>query len=281
MDRPDADDARHTADQPGAGDQPGAADWRSDAQRRAEAERLMADWPAVLERLAGDLAGATGRADQADRPNRNVSRGEATRGQLIAIATRMFAERGYEDTSIEAVLREAGVSRGSLYHHFPSKEALFEAVAEDVETSVGAQTLAAASEAGGPVEALRAGFVAWVRLAGDPVVRRILLIDGPSVLGWERWRAMEENHALGGIRAVVQIIADQGKVRPELVGTLANVLLASVNEVALLVARSDDKEAAMQVGADTIDELLQRLFGLPAHRRGRVTRGGVADCGCG
>jgi hypothetical protein len=139
-------------------------------------------------------------------------------------------------------------------------------VAEDVETSVGAQTLAAASEAGGPVEALRAGFVAWVRLAGDPVVRRILLIDGPSVLGWERWRAMEENHALGGIRAVVQIIADQGKVRPELVGTLANVLLASVNEVALLVARSDDKEAAMQVGADTIDELLQRLFGLPAHR---------------
>ena len=79
-----------------------------------------------------------------DRPNKNVARGEATRGQLIAIATRLFAERGYEDTSIEAVLREAGVSRGSLYHHFPGKEALFEAVAEDVETSVGEQTLAAA-----------------------------------------------------------------------------------------------------------------------------------------
>src|SRR6476646_7454145 len=77
-----------------------------------------------------------------ERPNKNVARGEATRAQLIAIATRMFAERGYEDTSIEAVLREAGVSRGSLYHHFASKEALFEAVAEEVETSVGAQTLA-------------------------------------------------------------------------------------------------------------------------------------------
>ena len=72
-----------------------------------------------------------------DRPNKNVARGEATRSQLLAIATRMFAERGYEDTSIEAVLREAGVSRGSLYHHFASKEALFEAVAEEVETSVG------------------------------------------------------------------------------------------------------------------------------------------------
>jgi AcrR family transcriptional regulator len=194
-----------------------------------------------------------------DRPNKNVARGEATRGQLIAIARRMFADRGYEDTSIEAVLKEAGVSRGSLYHHFASKEALFEAVAEDVETSVGEQTLAAAGS-DGPLAALRAGFLAWIRLAGDPVVRRILLIDAPSVLGWERWRSMEEDHALGLIRAVLQVIAEEGKLRPELVGTLAHVLLASVNEVALLVARSQDQEAAMKAGTDAIDELLQRLF---------------------
>jgi AcrR family transcriptional regulator len=196
-----------------------------------------------------------------DQPNKNVARGEATRAQLIATATRMFADRGYEDASIEAVLREAGVSRGSLYHHFPSKEALFEAVAEDVETSVGAQTLAAASGSDGPVAALRAGFLAWIRLAGDPVVQRILLVDAPSVLGWERWRSMEEDHALGSIRAVLQVIANDGRLRPELVGTLAHVLLASVNEVALLVARSDDQEAAMKAGADAIDELLARLFG--------------------
>jgi AcrR family transcriptional regulator len=195
-----------------------------------------------------------------DLPNKNVTRGEATRSQLIEVATRLFADRGYEDTSIEAVLREAGVSRGSLYHHFASKEALFEAVAEDVETSVGTQTLAAADGIVEPVAALRAGFLAWIRLAGDPVVRRILLIDAPSVLGWERWRSMEEDHALGLIRLVLQAIADEGRLRPDLVGTLAHVLLASVNEVALLVARSDDKEMAMQAGADAIDELLQRLF---------------------
>ncbi len=195
-----------------------------------------------------------------DRPNKNVARGEATRSQLIAIATRMFAERGYEDTSIEAVLREAGVSRGSLYHHFAGKEALFEAVAEELEASAGAQTLAAASGAGGPVAALRAGFLAWIRLAGDPVIRRILLIDAPSVYGWERWRSMEEDNALGLIRTALQVIAEQGRLRPELVGTLAHVLLASVNEVALLVARAEDQEAAMAAGADAIDELLSRLF---------------------
>jgi AcrR family transcriptional regulator len=238
MDGPDADDRQDTAGRAGVANGPEAAG-RAGATNGPE---------------------AAGRGNPGERPNRNVARGEATRGQLVAIATRMFAERGYEDTSIEAVLREAGVSRGSLYHHFASKEALFEAVAEEVETSVGAQTVAAARGSAGPVEALRAGFLAWIRLAGDPVVRRILLIDGPSVLGWERWRAMEERHALGLIRAVLQLIADEGKLRPESVATLANILLASVNEVALLVARSDDREAAMQAGADAIDELLQRLF---------------------
>jgi AcrR family transcriptional regulator len=211
-------------------------------------------------RDAADQPGAAARADTGERPNRNVARGEATRAQLIAVATAMFAERGYEDTSIEAVLREAGVSRGSLYHHFASKEALFEAVAEEVETSTGAKTAAAASGATSPVDALRAGFLAWIRLAGDPVVQRILLIDGPAVLGWDRWRAMEERHALGLVRSVLQIIADQGGMRPELVGTLAHVLLASVNEVALLVAQSDDKQTAMRDGAEAIDELLRRLF---------------------
>jgi AcrR family transcriptional regulator len=262
MNRPDADDRRPAADRAGAAAQPSAADHAATADRAgAAAQPSAADHAAAADRAGGlEGASAAAHADSAGRPNRNVARGEATRGQLVGIATRMFAERGYEDTSIEAVLREAGVSRGSLYHHFASKEALFEAVAEAVETSVGEQTVAAASGSAGPVEALRAGFVAWIRLAGDPVVRRILLIDGPSVLGWERWRAMEEQHALGLIRAVLQIIANEGRVRPELVGTLSHVLLASVNEVALLVARSDDKEAAMQAGADAIDELLRRLF---------------------
>src|SRR5215831_15092246 len=123
-----------------------------------------------------------------ERPSRNVTRGEATRAQLIAIATRLFASRGYESTSIEAVLHEAGVSRGSLYHHFRNKQALFEAVLDAVEIRIGEATLAAAAEASSSAEALRAGCLAWVQLAGDPVVQRIVLTDAPSVLGWSAWR---------------------------------------------------------------------------------------------
>jgi AcrR family transcriptional regulator len=193
-------------------------------------------------------------------PNKNVARGEATRSQLIAVATRLFAAQGYDDTSIEAVLRAAGASRGSLYHHFASKEALFEAVLEDVEARVGEQTVAATAGADGPVAALRAGCLEWIRVAGDPVVRRILLIDGPSVLGWDRWRAMGER-PLGFIRAVLQAVADEGGLRPDLVEPLAHVVLAAIDEVALLVAQSADPEAAMRSGSDAIDELLRRLLG--------------------
>jgi AcrR family transcriptional regulator len=193
-------------------------------------------------------------------PNKNVARGEATRAQLITVATRMFAAQGYEDTSIEAVLREAGVSRGSLYHHFASKEALFEAVLADVEAKVGERALSATAGADGPVAALRAGCLEWIRVAGDPVVQRILLIDAPSVLGWERWRAMGER-ALGFIRAVLQAVADEGRLRPDLVEPLAHVVLAAIDELALLVAQSADPEAAMRSGSDAIDELLRRLLG--------------------
>src|SRR5262244_2214894 len=75
------------------------------------------------------------------------------------------------------------------------------------------QLIAAAEGTTDPVAGLRAGCLAWVRLAADPVVQRILLIDAPSVLGWQRWRAMEEDRALGGIKAILLLIAKEGKLR--------------------------------------------------------------------
>jgi AcrR family transcriptional regulator len=196
-----------------------------------------------------------------DRSNKNIERGQATREHLIAVATQLFAARGYEATSVDAVQQGAGVSRGSLYHHFASKDALFEAVVEEVETRVGTEVVAAAEGTADAVAGLRAGCLAWVRLAGDPVVQRILLIDAPSVLGWQRWREIEEAHALGLMKAALAEVADDGRLPPDLVNMFAHTLLASVNEVALLVARSDDPDAAMKEGAYAVDALLQRLLG--------------------
>jgi AcrR family transcriptional regulator len=194
--------------------------------------------------------------------DRRVDRGQATRQHLIEVATELFAGRGYEGTSIESVLERAAVSRGSLYHHFTSKERLFEAVVETVHARVGEATLAAAA-ASGATEAygrLKAAELAWIRLAGEPVVRRILLIDAPTVLGWRRWRDIEEQYGLGMLKAVLQEVADAGRVPAQLVEPFAHILLATGNEMALVIALADDVSAAQASAEAAVEEFLARLL---------------------
>lgn len=194
--------------------------------------------------------------------DRRVGRGQATRQHLIEVATQLFADRGYDGTSIEAVLERAGVSRGSLYHHFAGKDRLFEAVVEAVHAKVGEATLAAAA-ASGETEAfglLKAVELAWIRLAGDPVVRRILLVDAPTVLGWRRWRDIEEQYGLGELKAVLKQAADAGRVPERLVEPFAHILLATGNELALVIALADDVPAAQAAAEAAVEEFLARLL---------------------
>jgi AcrR family transcriptional regulator len=193
--------------------------------------------------------------------NKNVERGQATREHLVDIATRLFAEHGYEGTSIRMVLAEAVVSRGSLYHHFPGKDALFWAVLEGVATRVGAQLADAERDAPDPVAALRAGCLAWIRLAGDQVVRQIGLIDAPAVLGWQRWRELDEQGSLGWIREAIAYAAEAGRIERPHVDAFAHIVMAAINEVALMIAREDDPAAALLSGESAVAEFLDRLLG--------------------
>jgi AcrR family transcriptional regulator len=198
--------------------------------------------------------------------NRKLERGEATRQELIEAATRLFADRGYDETSIEAVLRETGVSRGALYHHFAGKEALFEAVLESVEEAVAQAVMESVVGVTDPVESLRQGVHAWLELTDDPVVRQVSLIDAPSVVGWEKWRGTDERHGFGMMKRALETLAEAGHVRPELVDVLAHMLLAALVEAALLIARSDDPLAAKKAGQQAIEELLSSVVGEKAGR---------------
>src|SRR4029453_5269277 len=135
--------------------------------------------------------------------SRRIEEGQATRRELLRIATRLFVAHGYQGTSIEAVLREAGISRGALYHHFDGKEALFAAVLDQVEADIAGTVAAAGGGIDDPVEALRAGCHAWLRLAREPTVRRIALVDAPAVVGWEKWREMDERYAFGLLKGAL------------------------------------------------------------------------------
>ena len=174
---------------------------------------------------------------------KRAAQGRATRGQLIEVATRLFAEHGYEGTSIEAVLSAAGVSRGALYHHFPGKEALFEAVVVAVSDQVTVDLAAAVSGRTDPVDVMRTAALAWIGLAADPVIQRVVLVDAPSVLGWDRWRAMDDGRTLGTMRAMLQAISDSGRLPAELVGPFSHMILAALDEIVLVIARAPDSTA--------------------------------------
>lgn len=199
-------------------------------------------------------------SENAERVNKNVERGQATRAHLITVATGLFAAHGYEGTSIEAVLAESGVSRGSLYHHFPGKDALFLAVMETVGAKVAEDTMAAIKDVGDPAELLRAGLLAWIRMAGDPAVRQILLIDAQTVLGWRKWREVDEP-SLGMIRDVLSQVAETGSIDRRQVDVFAHIVLAAGNELALMIALADDPAAALAAGEGAAVEFLNRLLG--------------------
>ena len=191
--------------------------------------------------------------------NRKVEQGRQTRERLIATATRLFAENGYEGTSIEAVLAQAEVSRGALYHHFANKEALFEAVLEAIETSIQGTLAAEAIGSSDPVEALRAASRTWVRLAGDPTIRRIAIIDAPAVVGWQKWREIDGRHNFGMLRATLEAIAATGAIPRDSVDLLAHLLLAALLEAALVIAHAEQPVAEQQEAV--LDEFITRLVG--------------------
>jgi AcrR family transcriptional regulator len=191
--------------------------------------------------------------------DRRRTRGEATRERLLASARALFGTRGYEATSIESVLEASGVARGALYHHFRSKAELFDAVAQEVFVEIAEQTDAAARGGVDTLERLRAGSHAWLLMALDPAVQRIALLDPPTVLGWARWRSLDEQHTLGGLRASFRRLADEGRIPDGQQELLAYMLLAALNEAALFIASAEEQRAAMDTARATIDGLLDRL----------------------
>jgi AcrR family transcriptional regulator len=139
------------------------------------------------------------------------------------------------------------VSRGALYHHFSSKEALFEAVLEAIEADLAAATITASRDIADPIAALRVGCDLFLDLAQSGKVRQIVLIDAPGVVGWQKWREIEA-YGFGLLKAALGAAAERGRIRRDLVNVFAHMLLAALIEVALMIAIADDPVAALQTG---------------------------------
>src|SRR2546429_8481058 len=132
---------------------------------------------------------------------------EATRAALLDEATRLFATRGYAGTSLEDVAAASQVTRGAVYHHFDGKQALFEAVLDAQETRAIARITAAATDAD-PLSAARQALDAFLDQCCDPAYGRLVWLEGPTALGWHRWRECEQKYAYGPVERFITALGD-------------------------------------------------------------------------
>ena len=188
-----------------------------------------------------------------------AAQAEATRAALIATARKLFAASGYAAVGTEEVVRRAGVTRGALYHHFGDKRDLF----RHVLTAVGADLAQALAERAlaveDPWESLLVGTEMFLEACEQPEVQRIMLIDGPSVLGWEEWREIDSAQGLGLVEIALGRCVEAGLMEPQPLRPLAHVLLGALDEAALMVARASDPAAARAEVSATLARLLDGL----------------------
>jgi AcrR family transcriptional regulator len=195
---------------------------------------------------------ARGRRTQAERS-------EVTQATLVGTARRLFAERGYAGVGTEEIVRDAGVTRGALYHHFDGKVGLFRAVFEQLEEELAQRLAEEALSRPDPWEAMVAGLEMFLDVCVEPEVQRIALIDAPSVLGWEAWREIEGRYGLGLIRLGLENLMDAGIARRQPAEPLAHALLGALSEAGLYVARAHDVPAARGEMEDVLRAMLDGL----------------------
>jgi AcrR family transcriptional regulator len=189
--------------------------------------------------------------------NRRAEHAAETQQRLIDVARRLFAEHGYAGTRTEHLVAAAHMTRGALYHHYADKRDLFRAVFEHVEQELATRIAIAAAAVGDPWGQMLAGTRAFLDVCRDPAFARIVLIDGPSVLGWEEWRRIDSRYAFGIVRAALEANVAAGNLPPLAIVPLTHLYLGSLNEAALAIATAADPHAAVDEFLATLQAIME------------------------
>ncbi len=183
---------------------------------------------------------------------------EETRATLLAAARTFFAERGYADTSMDELTAQAGLTRGALYHHFGDKKGLLAAVVDQIDAEMDERLQAISNNA----EDAWDGFVrrchAYLEMALEPKMQRIVLCDAKAVLGG----ASPESHqyCVGSMEGLIQALMDQGRIEQADPHALASLIYGSLAEAAFWIAQGEDGDARLVKGLAALDLLLRGLL---------------------
>lgn len=195
-------------------------------------------------------------------PRTQSERSAATQASLISAARKLWGERGYAEVGTPEIAEAAGVTRGAMYHQYADKAALFRAVIDAVETETMERLSATvlAAEPTSPAAALRIAADAWLQIATEPEIRRLVLLDAPAVLGWAAFRELGQRYGLGMTEQLLTSAIEAGELRAQPVRPLATVLLGAIDEAALVIADATDASAAQAEVRAVVHDLLDGLL---------------------
>jgi AcrR family transcriptional regulator len=183
-----------------------------------------------------------------------------TRQALLDTARRLFTRDGFQATRTEDIVRQAGLTRGALYHHFRDKEDLFRAVHEEVIGEVGPSLWRRSADPTAAAWTLfRANSEIYLEAASaNPAYRQIVLIDGPAVLGWQ-YLAERGDGPTQKIAGYLRDAVDEGVLEPQPIEPLAYLLSALGLGSAMYVAHADDPGEARREVTRCYDRFLAGL----------------------
>ncbi len=171
-------------------------------------------------------------------PGRRANQRKQTRRTLLSESRQLFSARGYGAVGLSEIVEAAGVTKGALYHHFDSKAGLFRAVLEQVQREVADEVVASADAVGDPWTQLIVGCRAFLSARAGSRIQRIMLIDGPAVIGWSEWRALDEAASAHHLAETLTALIEAGTIAPQPVAPLTRLLSGAMNEAALWLAGS-------------------------------------------
>jgi AcrR family transcriptional regulator len=179
-----------------------------------------------------------------------------TRAALVSAGRLLFGTKGFAATSVEDIARAARVTTGALYHHFPTKAAVFEAVFEQVHAEMLVASAEAAAAADGPLEQMTAGFGVFLDQVLEPEVQRILVTDAPAVLGLARFIELDERYALEPAVQAIEAANAAGLLQVADPPTLVRLLFGAMTRASLLIASSPDPKATRDAVGDTFRQMM-------------------------
>ena len=183
----------------------------------------------------------------------------STKRALVDVAEDLFTSNGYAATSLDAIVAGARVTKGALYHHFSGKQALFEAVFERVETDAPKAIQKAPRGRSDPWGKALAGLQAFLAVVREPRYRRIVIQEGPSVLGYERYREQEERSTFANVLDIVRSVLSAGtwELEEDMLQTFARIFFGAMSSAGESVSSADDPGGGAQRVETAIAFILQ------------------------